>query len=107
MLKEMEQTERDLVNKILNQQTIDRQQRILTRLLESEKAELQREKEEKRESKTAQEKIYNAPPEYIQEELQKKKEIELYKTIPPTLNQYYRNKVNQYFYQFEKHEWNE
>ena len=104
MLKEMEQTERDLVNKILNQQTIDRQQRILTRLLESEKAELQREKEEKRESKTAQEKIYNAPPEYIQEELQKKKEIELYKTVPPTLNQYYRNKVNQYFYQFEKHE---
>ena len=104
MLKEMEQTERDLVNKILNQQTIDRQQRILTRLLESEKAELQREKEEKRESKTAQEKIYTAPPEYIQEELQKKKEIELYKTVPPTLNQYYRNKVNQYFYQFEKHE---
>ena len=53
MLKEMEQTEKDLVNKIINQQTVNRQQQILTRLLESERAEMKREQDEKRESREA------------------------------------------------------
>ena len=34
----------------------------------------------------------------------KKKETELYKTIPPTLNRYYRDKVNTYFYKFNTNE---
>lgn len=100
MLKEMEQTEKDLVNKIINQQTINRQQQILTRLLESERAELQREKEEKRESKEARD-LQSNPPAFIEQQLNKKKETELYKTIPPTLNHFYKDKVNSYFYHFE------
>ena len=46
-MSKMEQTEKDLVNKRILQETLNRQQEILTRLLESEKAELQREQEEK------------------------------------------------------------
>ena len=100
MLKQMEQTERDLVNKTINQQTINRQQQILTRLLESERAELEREREEKRESKEARQMPSN-PPAFIEQQLNKKKETELYKTIPPTLNLFYKDKVNAYFYHFE------
>ncbi len=99
MLKEMEQTEKELVNKIINQQTINRQQQILTRLLESERAEMEREKEEKRESKEAR-LLQSNPPAFIEEQLNKKKETELYKTIPPTLNHFYKDKVNAYFYHF-------
>jgi hypothetical protein len=102
MLKEMEETEKDLVNKIINQQTINRQQQIMTRLLESERAEMKREQDEKRESKEAMQLPNSTIPPYIEQQLNKKKEIELYKTIPPTLNPFYKDKVNAYFYHFDK-----
>ena len=98
LLKEMEQTEKDLVNKILNQQTINRQQQIMTRLLQSERAEIQKEKEEKRESKQGKEIQRTPPAELINEKLKQQKETEMYKTIPPSLNYFYKNKVNNYFY---------
>jgi hypothetical protein len=101
MLKDMEQTEKDLINKIINPQTINRQQQIMTRLLESEKAEMQREREEKRESKQGIDRPNPNPPAYIEQQWKNKKETELYKTIPPTLNHYYKNKVNTYFLGFE------
>jgi hypothetical protein len=100
MLKEMEQTEKELVNKIINQQTLNRQQQILTRLLESERAEMKREQEEKRESREANQLPNSTIPPFIEQELNRKKEIELYKTIPPTLNPFYKDKVNAYFYHF-------
>src|SRR5690606_12704209 len=49
--KEMEQTETDLVNKRIRQETISRQQEILTKLLEAERAERERETDNKRESR--------------------------------------------------------
>ena len=101
MLKDMEEVEKDLVNKRITQQTINRQQQILTRLLESERAEMQREKEEKRESREARQLPNSSIPPFIEQQLNKKKEIELYKTIPPTLNNFYKDKVNAYFYWFE------
>lgn len=104
IIKEMQQTEKELVNKQLNQQTINRQEQILTRLLQSERAELQREKEEIRESKQGVDLPKNTPPSHIEHALMKKKETELYKTIPPTLNRYYRDKVNTYFYKFNTNE---
>ena len=45
-IEEMEQSETDLVNKLLTRETLKRQQEILTRMLKSEKAEQEREKEE-------------------------------------------------------------
>ncbi|PKP25679.1 MAG: hypothetical protein CVU06_03990 [Bacteroidetes bacterium HGW-Bacteroidetes-22] len=50
--KDMDKTENDLVYKKLSNFTLERQEKILTRLLESERAEQEREKEERRESKT-------------------------------------------------------
>jgi hypothetical protein len=101
MLKEMEETEKDLVNKRITQQTINRVQQIQTRLLESERAEMKREQEEKRESREAKQIPNYTIPSFIEQQLNKKKEIELYKTIPPTLNHFYKDKVNSYFYYFE------
>ncbi len=51
----LEQNKRDLVNSNLNKNTINRQQQIITRLLEAEKAEIERDKDDKRESKN----VYN------------------------------------------------
>lgn len=98
-LQEMEKTETDLVNKRINQETMKRQQEILTRLLESEKAEMKREQEERRESNEGKEMPKPDPAKYFDSIGLPSKETELIKTIPPSLRDYYRNKVNSYFIQ--------
>jgi len=97
----MDKTEKDLVNKILNGETIKRQKDILTRLLESEKAEKERELDEKRESNEAKNSIFSNPSKFFEYNGIKTKEVELLKTIPPSLKTFYKSKVNEYFYNFE------
>ncbi|MEQ9424126.1 MAG: DUF4175 family protein [Cyclobacteriaceae bacterium] len=97
ILKKMEQTELDLVNKQLTDNMIRRQRDILTRLLESEKALRERELDEEREGQQA-EAYDQILPQTIEEYLKaKEKEIELLKTVPPKLNPYYKKEVNDYF----------
>jgi hypothetical protein len=93
----MEKTEKDLVNKKLNTETIQRQQEILTRMLESEKAEKQREQDNKRESKTADEKTKTLPPDLQEYLKQKSREQELLLTIPPVFQPFYKDKTKAYF----------
>lgn len=93
----MEQTEKDLVNKRLNSETIKRQEEIKTRMLEAEKADKEREQDNKRESKTADEKSHTLPPDIEEFLKQKTKEQELLLTIPPSLQPYYREKSKNYF----------
>jgi hypothetical protein len=93
----MEQTELDLVNKQLTEQTIKRQKEILTRLLESEKSMREQEQDEERKGETAkdyQKEIPKAFEEYLR---LKEKEVELLKTMPPKLYPYYKKEVNEYF----------
>ncbi len=97
MIQDMERTESDLVNKILNEQTMRRQQDILTRLLESEKADMQREQEEKRESNEGKDLPKPDPASFFDSIGLPGRETELLRTIPPSLKNYYRNKVNEYF----------
>ena len=97
LMKEMEQTETDLVNKRIQQETLVRQKEILSKLLEAEKAEREREQDELRESKEASQ---LAPVNsLLLQEYQKikQKEIDLLKTIPPSLNTFYKIKVGDYF----------
>jgi hypothetical protein len=95
--KQMEQTEKELFNKRLTQETINRQQDILTRLLESEKAEKKQEQDKKREAEQSKEKDRNAPPPVFNNYIDKKnKEAEILKTVPSELKPYYKNKANQY-----------
>lgn len=94
---QMEKNETDIVNKMLTNESLLRQKEILTRLLEAENAEREREMDEKRKSnegKDEQNRNINKNLEYKTIE---KEEIELLKSLPPNFNQFYRNKVNNYF----------
>jgi len=102
MMKEMEKTETDLVNKIISEQTLKRQEEILTKLLKSEKAEREREFEEKRQSNEAKMQNFSNPKDFFKYKKIKLKEAELLKTVPPSLKPFYKNKVNEYFYNFEE-----
>ncbi len=95
--KMMEQSETDLVNKRLTEQTVMRQREILTRLLEAEKAAKEHELDNKRESKSAQDLARKIPPSFEKYLKAKEKQTELLKTIPPALSPYYKQKVNTYF----------
>jgi|UniRef100_UPI004049EC67 hypothetical protein len=97
LVKEMEQTETDLVNKRIKQETLTRQQEILSKLLEADKAEQEREEDQKRESKEG---VNQTPINSIilQEYIKiKQKETDLLKTVPPSLNSFYKIKVGDYF----------
>lgn len=100
LAEQMEETETDLVNKLLSPETMRRQQEILTRLLESEKAEKEREMDEKRQSNEAKNENLSNPDDFFEYNRLKQKETELLKTVPPSLNPFYKTKVNQYFNNF-------
>jgi hypothetical protein len=95
--KEMEQTERDLVNRRITEDAIRRQNQIQIRLLEAEKAEQEREQDQQRESKAGK----DVPPGYIKalQEYQqaKEKQTEQVRTVPSELNFYYKLKIKSYF----------
>lgn len=95
----MEETEKDLVNKRINAETIRRQKQITIKLLEAEKAEKEQGREKKRKSRTAADIFKRNPPSLEEYNKEKLKEIELLRTVPPTLNPYYRIKVKEYFRQ--------
>jgi uncharacterized phage infection (PIP) family protein YhgE len=102
MKQQMEETEKELVNKIITQQTLDRLNQLEVRLLKHEKAELKREQEEKRESNEGKDINNRNPNEFLEYNRLKNRETELLRTVPPDLNPFYRTKVNQYFYYFER-----
>jgi hypothetical protein len=93
----MEETEKDLVNKQITNLTMKRQQEILSRLLESEKAEKEREQDEQRKSNEAKTENLSNPGEFLEYKRLKEKEMELLNTVPPSLTPYYKEKVNKYF----------
>ena len=97
IMDQMDRTETELVNKRLSNETLKRQQDIMTRLLEHEKAERQRELDEKRKSDTAKNYEHQSPP-ALQEYLKKRRsEVETYKTVSPALKPYYKSLVEEYF----------
>jgi hypothetical protein len=95
--KEMEQLQKDLVNDQVNEETIRRQQDIMTRLLKAENAERIREQEEQRKSNEARDIPSSDPMRYEEYLRRKNQEVELLKTVPVNLNPYYKERVNAYF----------
>lgn len=93
----MEQTEKDIVNRQITQETMKRQQDIITKLLESEKAEREREQDEKRKSNEAKNEILSNPSQFLEYKRLREKELELLNTVSPSLTPYYKQKVNEYF----------
>ncbi len=95
--KEIEELEQDLVNKRVDQNTLNRQQDIVTRLLKHEKAEREREKDNKRKSNEATNPPVSSPQDYKKYLEKRAKELEMLRTTPPSLKPYYKEKVNEYF----------
>lgn len=95
--KEMEELERDLVNREVSIETIARQQDLMVRLLEAENAERMRGEDNKRKSRTANQTLSKDPSQMIDYMELKNKEIELLRTVPLELDSYYRDRVNEYF----------
>lgn len=95
--RQMEQTEKDIVNRKITDDVIKRQQEIHTRLLEAEKAEQEREQDKQRESNAGK----DIPPGYIKAlqdyQQAKGKQTEQIKTVSPELNLYYKQKIKSYF----------
>ncbi len=100
LIRDMEQTETDLVNKIINEQTLKRQDQIMTRLLEHEKAQKKQEQEEKRESKEGKDTFSGNQNQFFEYNKLKGKEVEMLKKTPASFSPFYQQKVNEYFYQF-------
>ncbi|MDR0971231.1 MAG: hypothetical protein LBM25_02475 [Bacteroidales bacterium] len=99
-IKQMEQTEKDIVNKAINNQTLMRQKNILTRMLEHEKAQKEKEKDNKRESKEGKE-IFEENKKAIEEFKKiKNKEIDTFKEVPAEFSPLYKEKTNDFFYNF-------
>jgi hypothetical protein len=101
MIKKMEETQKELVNKKIVQETLNRQQEILTRMLESEKAEMKRGEEEKRQSTEAKNPQISNPFSNLKYNSIKNAATDLLKTVQPSYNYYYKNKINSYFLKFE------
>lgn len=97
LVEQMEQNEWDLINKNITNETIERQQDILTRLLDAENSMKERGEDEERKARTAED-FELSIPESLNDYLKaKEKEIELLKTIPAKLNPYYKKETNKYF----------
>lgn len=96
ILEKMDQIEKDLVNKKLTNELLQRQQDIISRLLEFENAERQQEFEEKRKSETARQ-VPPIRPQALEEYLRKREaEVEQYKTVSPNLKPYFKSLVEEY-----------
>ena len=102
LAEEMEKTEKDIVNRNITQETINRQQEIMVRLLEAEKAERERELDQKRESQEGRDMPHTDPARFFDYQRSKERESELLRTVPPGLKPYYKQKVNEYFDTFDR-----
>ncbi|MFA8451277.1 MAG: hypothetical protein ACEPOW_11345 [Bacteroidales bacterium] len=97
-LEEMDQLENDLIHKQITEETLVRQEEILSRLLKEERAELEREKDDKRESKEAEQLDPNREllfKDFIKKQNQ---EVELIRTIPAEMRPFFKKKTNEYFF---------
>ncbi len=102
LIEEMNQMEKQLVNKKLTNEMLKRQQEITTRLLEAEKSDRERDLDEKRKSETGTNIVRKIPPsleEYIKA---RQAETEWFKQVSPDLQPFYKKLVEQYYQSLKK-----
>ncbi|MCF8338683.1 MAG: hypothetical protein K9I74_11965, partial [Bacteroidales bacterium] len=96
-IEKMNENESDMVNKRITEELIKRQEKIVTRLLESEKADRQQDKKKEREAEQAKSFEKRNPKQFLEYKEIQTSSKEVLKTIPPAMHPYYRKKVNNYF----------
>jgi len=97
LIKELEEQEKQLINKKFNNELLNRQKDIITRLLESEKALMNRGFEDKRESKSGKDKNSGNKINLDEYNKEKLKQVEILRSVDPMYRKYYKDKANQYF----------
>jgi len=97
----LEQSRKDLINKNITNQLINRQNLILSRLLDAEKSEIERDIEDKRESKTAIDIKKENPEGYFEYKSKLKNENELIKRNNFKLRSFYDQKYNSFLNQLK------
>jgi hypothetical protein len=100
--QQMSQNEEDIVNRQITDATLQRQQQIIKHLLEYEKAKQTEGQSPEFESHVAKKQFSGNPNPFLEYNTERTKQNELLKTVPPDLNSFYRNKVNQYFNSFQE-----
>lgn len=104
--KEMEKNELNLINKQITQELINRQEKILTRMLDADNALQNQDEDERREAERAQNYKSRRPPALENYLKEKSKEIELLESIPVNLHPFYKAEVNEYFKRIREKEKN-
>jgi len=97
----LEESRKDLISKNINSELINRQNLILSKLLDAEKSEIERDFEDKRESKTAIDVKKGNPEGYFQYNNKQKNESELLKRSNYKLKGFYDHKYNQFINQIK------
>ncbi len=97
LIDELEKQQQELLNKNFSPEMIQRQKNILTRLLESEQALMERGFEEKRESLSGKDKVLGNQIRFEEYNKEKLKQVELLRSVDPVFRKYYKDKANQYF----------
>lgn len=97
----LEQNRKDIMNKRVQQQLVQRQSEILTRLLEAEKSERERDLDNKRESNTADDKFYSNPAKYFEKNHEKNITLEYMFRSNLKLNNFYQDKYRNYVEKFD------
>ena len=97
IIRDMERLEEDLVNKRVNRLTIERNREILSRMLESEKAQQKRDQDEKRKSNEYKGDGFDRKIDELFYKEQLKKNQEFLRQNPVQYQPYYRQKINQYY----------
>lgn len=97
IIKDMERLEEDIVNKRITNQTLERNRQILSRMLESEKAQQKRDQDEKRKSNEYKGSKFERQVDEIFYQQQLKKNQEFLRLNPIQYQPYYRSKINEYY----------
>lgn len=99
--EEMKKNEDDIINRRVTMETLERQKQIETRLLKSQKALQEREKEKKRESKEGKNRNSGNQIDEIEYNTAKENQEEILITVPIELQPYYRKLLKEYLYKLE------
>ncbi len=95
--QQMDETEKQLVNRNINADLLKRQQEIINHMLEAENAEQQRETDNQRQSTAGSQVSKASPPDLTDYIKQKQAELELLENVPPDLKPFYHDLVEKYF----------
>lgn len=97
MMDQMEKSETEIVNKRISRELIERNEEMLTRLLESEKALREQDEDEERKGETARQLPRQPPPAFQEYIRSKSRQTELLRTVPPNFTPFYKKEADSYF----------